>query len=787
MKQLLCLLLLFICGATTGSFAQSKYTIKGKVIDKAKRTPISYANILIYGTGTGTVTDSIGNFFIENTPPGIYQLQVSSIGYKTIVTPEYILSTKDLRIEAELEESPTELGEVSISASVFRKMPESPVGLRIIGLQEIEKSPGANRDISRIVQSYPGVAFSPAGYRNDLIVRGGGPSENRFFLDGIEIPNINHFSTQGASGGPVGIINADLIREVNFYTGAFPANKGNALSSVLDFKLRDGDMEKRSVKATLGASEVALTSNGYLGKKTTYLVSVRQSYLQMLFKVLGLPFLPTFTDAQFKIKTRLSSQNELTFLGLGGIDNMRLNYKEKGEDAEYILSYLPKIQQETFTLGTVYKHYAGNHVQTVALSHSYLNNRNIKYKGNDESSEDNLSLKIRSIEQESKLRMENSSVFGAWKVNLGVNLNHSQYKNTAFQRTFQDQVKEYNYFTNLGLWHWGFFGSMTYESPNELLTASIGIRGDASNYSSLTKRLYDQLSPRISLSYRVIDNLYLSGNVGRYYQLPPYTALGFKDNDRLINKKLRYMTVDQTSVGLSYRKGANLQLSAEAFYKEYGKVPFSVTDGIPLVCKGNDYGVIGNEELVSSAQGRSYGVELLVKWLIIKKLNLASSFTLFKSEYRNGKNEEYIPSAWDNKYIFNLSGTYYFKHNWSFGMKISCIGGAPYTPYDADKSSLIDAWDVQGKPYYDYAKYNTERLPAYGQLDVRLDKTFYIKHYMLGFYLDLQNISNSKFKQPDILMSTGEIDPGDNKRYKMKHIEQESGTILPTLGITFEF
>ena len=170
----------------------------------------------------------------------------------------------------------------------------------------------------------------------------------------------DHFSTQGASGGPVGIINADFIREVNFYTGAFPANRGNSLSSVLDFKLRDGDMERNSLKATLGASEVSLASNGHLGNKTSYLVSVRQSYLQFLFDMLGLPFLPTFTDAQFKLKTRFDERNELLVLGLAGIDNMRRNTKLDGEKAEYILSYLPKIQQETFTLGAVYRHYAGH-------------------------------------------------------------------------------------------------------------------------------------------------------------------------------------------------------------------------------------------------------------------------------------------------------------------------------------------------------------------------------------------------------------------------------------------
>ena len=792
MKRLLSVLLL--CHITISFlWAQPVHQVKGTVIDKSSRQPLEFINVMIVGLNKGGVTNAEGKFSIEQVPPGIYRLQASAIGYKTVTTPEYILSTRDLHIQIEMEENQTELEGVTITASPFRRDIESPVSLRIIGLQEIEKSPGANRDISRIVQSYPGVAFSPIGYRNDLIVRGGSPSENRFYLDGVEIPNINHFSTQGASGGPVGILNADLIREVNFYTGAFPTDKGNALSSVLDFKLRDGDMERNSVKATLGASEVSLASNGHLGKKTSYLVSVRQSYLQFLFDMLGLPFLPTFTDAQFKLKTRFDAQNELTVLGLGGIDKMKLNNKADDEDNEYILSYLPKIQQETFTLGAVYRHYAGAHVQSVIASHSYLNNRNTKYRQNDESNPDNLTLRLRSTEQNTQFRLENSSSFRNWKVTVGANLDYSQYSNTTFQKVYTDHAQTFDYHTYLDIMRWGLFGTINYTSIDERFTASLGLRTDANNYSAAMKDMTDQLSPRLSLSYQLTEHWSLSGNAGLYYQLPPYTALGFKNNNGLYANKyaLRYMQVSQGSIGINWRKGDTFEVSLEGFYKDYDKIPLSVADGIPLTCKGNDYGVIGNELLTSTAQGRSYGAELLLKWLIAKKLNLASSFTLFKSEYRNNKESEYIASAWDNRFIFNLRGTYNLPRHWSVGMKVSCIGGAPYTPYDADKSSLVTAWNAQGKPYYDYTRYNEERLPAFTQVDIRIDKTFYLKRCMLGFYIDLQNIAGSKLKQADVLMSTGVIKNPDapiaGQRYVMKSVKQESGTLLPTLGITFEY
>lgn len=782
---------ILLCCLCWNVFA-AEYQIKGVVIDKSTRQPLEFVNVLVVGLGIGASTDANGNFLITQVPPGIYRLQASFLGYKTELTPEYRVNHVTPYVQIELEEENASLNEVVVTASPFQKVPESPVSLRVIGLQEIEKAPGANRDISKVVQNYPGVAFSPIGYRNDLIVRGGGPSENRFYLDGVEIPNINHFSTQGASGGPVGLIDADLIRSVKFYSGAFPADKGNALSSVLDFSLRDGDMERNSLKATLGASEVSLSSNGHIGNKTSYLVSVRQSYLQALFKILGLPFLPAYTDASFKIKTRFDSHNELTLLGLGGIDRMKLNLGIEGEDAEYMLSYLPEINQETYTVGGVYRHYSQRHVQSIVLSQSYLNNRNVKYRDNDESSEENLTLRLGSIEQETKLRMENTSSWSVWKVKAGFDLNYSRYKSNEYRKVFANALREYDYHTDLSLWRWGMFASVDYAAPDKSFTASMGVRTDGNNYSDKMKELWRQLSPRLSVSYRLIEGLTLSGHVGLYYQLPSYTALGFKGEEgEYVNRHLDYISVSQESLGLSWTPNENMELSVEGFYKLYGHMPFSLSDQIPLSCKGNDYGTIGNEALSSEAKGRSYGVELMFKWLLTQKLNLSSSLTIFKSEFKDGEQGSYVPSAWDNRFILNMSGTYNFPKHWSLGAKVSCIGGSPYTPYDVEKSSLVEAWNVQGRAYYDYSRYNQERLPVFGQLDVRVDKTFYLKKCMLGFYLDIQNITASKLRQPDALMSTGQIEnpsaPLSEQRYVMKSIRQESGTLLPTLGITFEY
>ena len=544
-KHILLTLSLLLCNVCIYAAAVN-YSVRGKVIDKQSRQPVAYANVVVAGIpGKGASTDYIGIFRIEQIPPGIYRFEATLIGYKSAVTSEYLVSASTPFIEIEIEEDENMLSAIVVTPSPFRKTVESPVSMRIIGLQEIEKSPGGNRDISRIVRAYPGVSFSPIGYRNDLIVRGGSPSENRFYMDGIEIPNINHFATQGASGGPVSIVNADLIREISFYTGAFPANRSGAMSSVLDFRLRDGNPDKQTFKATLGASEVSFSGNGHLSDKTTYLFSIRQSYLQLLFKALGLPFLPNFIDGQFKLKTRLSAHDELILLGLVGIDKMKLNTDEKGEDAEYILSYLPTIHQETFTVGASYRHYAGKHVQSVTLSHNYLNNRNIKYLNNDESSEDNLTLRLRSVEQKTTLRFENQTRLGQWTLKEGAEMNYSNYTNQTNQRIFGITSTLSDYRTDLNIFSWGGFFSTDYTTANKRFSASAGIRTDGNNYNKEMKELWKQLSPRLSLSYELTQQWTLSGNAGLYYQLPPYTALGFKDNDGLYaNKNLKYIASD---------------------------------------------------------------------------------------------------------------------------------------------------------------------------------------------------------------------------------------------------
>jgi hypothetical protein len=797
-KKLALLLIAFLMAYASAEGQNGK--VRGRIFDVSTNEPLPFANIIVSGTSIGTTSDLDGNFIITGLEPGFIRLSASTIGYQDKITEEFqVTNAVTAFIDVPMQATQVELEAVVVKSSAFTERDlESPLSVRTLGSMEIEKEPGANRDISRVIQNLPGVSSS-VSFRNDVIVRGGGPSENSFYLEDVEIPTINHFSTQGASGGPVGIINADFLREVQLYSGAFPASRGNALSSVLEMKMKNGNAEKLVLRGTLGASEVGLTLEGPIGKKSTFIVSARRSYLQFLFSLLELPFLPTYNDFQFKYRILFDDKNVLTFIGLGAIDQFELNtgLKNPTEEQAYFLSSIPVNEQWSYTIGGVYKHFGSRGSHTLVLSRNYLDNRATKYKDNDKSDPENKQLEYTSSEAENKLRYEYDISLSNFKLNYGAGLQYAKYTNETFQRTFTDQVGVIDYSTSLPLWSWNIFGQVSRGFVRDRLNLSLGLRADANNYSSSMNNLIDQLSPRFSASYLFTDKWLVNFNTGRYYQRPPYTSLGFRDNNgELVNKSngLKYIQADHIIAGLEFLPNENTMLSLEGFYKIYNNYPFSVTDSISLASKGGDFGVFGAEEVVSTNKGNTYGAELYYRGKIFWDISMMVSYTYVRSKF-DDKNGIDIPSAWDNQHILNITGRKAFKKNWFFGFRWRYVGGPPYTPWDIEKSSIRLAWDAQGAGYLDFNQFNTLRLNQFHQLDIRIDKSYFFKKWSLTVYLDIQNLYNYKGEQaPNLVQQLDQdgnpviyINPEDGiERYQLKLLSSEAGTVLPTIGIIVE-
>ncbi len=770
--------------------------VKGRVFDAKNNESIPYATVVISETTIGTVTDDQGNFTIDNLEPGFYKIKVSAIGFKTYISESFrITKATGATILVPLEEENVKLDEVVVKSSYFRKREESPVSLRTIGIEEIEKNPGGNRDISKVIQSYPGVA-STASFRNDIIVRGGGPSENRFYIDGVEIPNLNHFATQGASGGPVGIINVDFIREVNFYSGAFPASCGNAMSSVLEFNQREAS-EKIKFRGTVGASDLAAAIEGPLSKSTTFMASVRRSYLQFLFQAIGLPFLPTYNDFQFKVKTKINSKTELSFIGLGALDQSKLNKSaNKTEQQRYILGYLPENDQWNYTLGAVLKHFNPKGSDTYVLSQNKLNNSAIKYQDNIEQPQ-MLNLDYSSFEKETKFRYEhNYQSTTEFKLNYGVDLQYVSYFNRTLKKGYVGNAPlTINYKSSLEFAKYAAFGQLSHSFMDRLLNLSFGLRADGNSYSTEMSNPFSQLSPRLSASVRLTPGTSLNFNVGKFAQLPSYTTLGYRNfNGDLVNRNndLTYIQVNHFVAGIEFRPSDNSQITVEGFYKRYTHYPFSIKDSVSLASKGADFDVYGDEAVIPVSKGNTYGFEVLGRLKKYKKLSAVATYTFVRSEFTD-IHGVYLPSSWDNRHLLTITATRNLSKNWDFGMKWRYIGGAPYTPWDLNRSAIKTAWDAQGIGYLDYSKFNKARLNAFHQLDIRVDKSWYYNKWSLMLYFDIQNAYNFKSDRQDYLVRVEDAggnpvtDPNNSGKYLLKTIKSSGGTVLPTIGIMVEF
>lgn len=778
--------------------------LTGRVYNDINNESIPFASITIESTEIGTTSDLDGNYTIENLNPGSYTIICSYLGFKNAIFYEIIISpTKPTILNIPLVEESSLLANVELKASSFNnRSQESPVSKRTISATEIYRNPGGNRDISKVIQILPGVA-STVSFRNDIIVRGGAPNENKFFLDGIEVPNINHFATQGSSGGPVGMINVNFIQNVDFYAGAFPANRGNGMSSIMEFQQIEGNKEKLRGTFMLGSSDIGLTLDGPTGKNSSFILSARRSYLQFLFEALNLPFLPTYNDFQYKHSININDKNQLTIVGLGAIDNFELNESvndgitdpEEIAKNDYYLNNLPVNEQWNYTIGANWKHFSEHSFQTVVLSRSHLNNSATKYQNNMELPE-NLLLNYNSEEIENKFRLESTKRKDGWKWNIGAGFENVIYTNKTFNRKQIDGIPTIiDFSSRLTVNKYAAFTQLSHYFFENRLSLSAGLRTDFNNYSPEMSNPIDQLSPRFSASYSFTEKFSASFNLGRYYQLPAYTVMGYRDgNNVLVNKEneITYIQNDQFVAGLEYKPNNYAKITLEGFYKIYDNYPFLLDENISLANLGGDFGVIGNEPANSTSQGKSYGLELLVQQRMSSSIYGILSYTFVRSEFKD-QFGAYVPSSWDNRHILNITAGKKFKRDWEFGAKFRLLGGAPYTPYDVALSSQKDVWNITQQGVNDWSKLNTVRNGISHGLDIRIDKKWFFQKWALNAYIDIQNVYNAKTEvQPFLDVrkdgSGNPIqDPDNPNAYLTYEIENNDGTVLPSIGIMIEF
>ncbi len=765
--------------------------------------PLPLVEVRIDDTDYVTFTDTSGYFSFAQPPNGYQSLSFSSGGYEDFTTPQMLISRANPQeLNIALWQKINVVGAVAVKARPIRRTEIPPIGVKSLDIEKIEKFPGSTRDIARAVQNLPGVAATTVD-RTDLIVRGGGPNENKFYVDRIEIPILNHFQTQGTSGGNVSIINSDFISDATLYTSAFPASRANGLSSILELKLKEGNAEGFKTRFSVGSSDLALTFDTPLGEKSSLIASYRISYLQFLFSALDLPFLPTYQDLQFKYVYAPTNRSKLRILGLGSYDFNRLNtsIENLDPDAEQLLDFLPENDQYSYVLGAVYSHILDAGTLDVVLSHNRLRNQFQKWAGNNTDSLK--TLDYLSHESEIKSRVEYNSRLGSgYVLNAGVGFDVGWYDNNTSQIVYLDQEPILNHYdTKLFLSRYSAFGSVNKRYYDEKLRVMLSLRLDGNNYNSSMSNPLHQFSPRLALGWQFNEEWAVNANVGRYYQEPSYTTMGYRSGQgELLNEnRLKYIASNQATIGANFTPDKNQKLTLELFYKGYENYPMSLVDSIPIGSSTTDLSAIGAEPAGSIGRARAYGLELTYQNEDLWGFFLYSTYTYVNSHYAKLNSNlqptnTYIPTNWDYRHLFNFILSRNIGKDWEVGVRWRFAGGAPSTPYDLELSSNINTWRTNQRPVLDYSLVNSERLPAFHQLDLRVDKSWYFDKWTLALYLDIQNLYNYQAYGRDVLVPATDLN-GNYVENPLKpgHYVLEAypnalgGTIIPTFGVIIEF
>ena len=792
---------------------KQQYTgkLSGVLVNRKTQQNATGLLITVSPTGEKMISDSNGAFRFTSLLPGAYAIKITGLGFQEKLLNNVIVTSGNENIlTIELEPSINLLNTVTVTGrrnTAKATTLESPLSIQRLTSEDIKANPGGNFDISKVIQSLPGVGGGAAGgtFRNDIIIRGGAPSENVFYLDGIEVPIINHFSTQGSGGGPQGILNVSFIQDVKLSTSAFDARYDNALSSVFQFRQKNGNPNKLQGNFRMSGTEVAATLDGPISKRTTFLASVRRSYLELLFQALDLPIRPNYWDYQFKTSTKLNDKTTLTTIGLAANDDFKLVApKEATPEKLFAINSNPLINQWNYTFGVALKKLIQDGYWNLSISRNTLDNQADRYEDNEKPSDATRTYQIRSNETENKLRFDVTKNIRNYSLSYGLVAQYVQFDN-AFYQLFRPALKDsvgniiqnaikFNTKTGVNFLRYGGFVQLGTRLFEDRLAISTGLRADANSFSASSQNPLDQLSPRISLSYALSNTWNFSASLGRYYRLPSYTQLAYTNNG--FTNPGKYIQSNHYVAGFEFLPSSTTRFTFEGFYKGYKNYPVSMLDKISLANKGIEFGAIGNEPIQQNGKGRAYGFEFFAQQKLTEKFFGVLSYTLYWSEF-TGLDKQFQPASWDNRHLISATGGYKLPKNWELGIKFRYQGAAPYTPYNLEQSRLN--YLSLGTGVFDYDKVNTLRLKAFHSGDIRLDKKWNYKKTTFDFYIDIQNFYASKstgapqytFKRKDdnsaFLSNNGKPVQMNGSNAIPYFLENAEGTFIPTIGFIIEF
>lgn len=765
MKKLLTfLLLLIIKPAFAQEFTQ---TIKGRIIDQQAKSPLIGVSVTVENSKPtqGAVSDINGYYKISNVAIGRVSLKVSSIGYKEQTIQNVLLTTgKEFVLDIDMEEQVTQLAEINVSASSQRNAIEKglvSVSSKSFNVEDTRRYAGSRNDPARMVAGFAGVT-SNNDSRNDIIIRGNSPSGVLWRVEGVDIPNPSHFGALGATGGPVSMLNNNLLAKSSFLTGAFPAMYGNATAGVFDLQLRNGNSDKREFTGQIGFNGVEAGLEGPFSKnsKASYLINYRYSVLDFV-KKLGLNFgtgsgVPSYQDLSFKVNIPTSTLGVFNLFGIGGNSNIAFRdeqgdnfYAGSNQNLDYATSmgilglsntyfFTPKTSGKLTLLATYSS--AKTKVDSLVKQNNTITGSHLDYNDNSSQSKQVISYTINH-----KWNAKNSSSIGITYTGFNLHYVDSTFTDNRYKtlHNFQGTTSFLQSYVN---WQ---------NRPNERLTINTGIY-----YQRFMLNNTQSIEPRVGLRYKLDDKQTMSLGLGHHAQLQNLQIYFNNNGGSLTNKNLDMTYSDQVVLGYDRSLNSNVRFKAEAYYQALSNVPVEKTaSNYSLLNQGADFGVSDKVNLVNTGTGHNYGTEFTLERNFDKGFYYLTTLSIFDSKYKGSNGIEHN-TAFNGNYTFNVLAGKEIKigknNTLAFDTKITSAGGRRYTPVNVAASK-------QNKTiiYYEDRAYDNQSK-NYFRADLKITFRQNKRKVMQEWFLDLQNITGSqnvfaqnyKIKGSDVLQTT---------------------------------
>jgi hypothetical protein len=753
------MILAFLLGSTLVSSANAPgQTIRGTVIDKQSQSTLPGANVMILNSNPaiGTSTDMDGKFKLSGLDPGRYDLRIFSIGYKEVVVPNVMLTAgKEIVLEIGLEENINSLQEAVVVGTKKNETNNelTSVSGRSFSMEEVNRYAGGRSDPSRMAANFAGVS-TPDDSRNDIVIRGNSPTGVLWRIEGLNVPNPNHFSTIGTTGGPVSGLNTNMLKNSDFFTSAFPAEYGNANAGVFDLGFRNGNAEKREHTLQLGAlTGLEAMTEGPINKEkgSSYLLAYRYSFTGVA-QAIGIPIgttaTPFYQDLSFKINSGTSKAGKFTLFGLGG--KSRINFAHDEIDSTDLFADPSRDSYFSSDLGLVgLKHFVRvndkSYFSTVIGASYAASNYQEDTLGTLEDETihivDNRVEQLRYIANTSYNAKVNSKLFikvGAIAEVIKLNL---FYRSREFSPDWL-QIWDFNDFTNLfqGYAHAKY-------NVNGRLTINAGLH---SQYLTLNESY--SIEPRLGVKFQLTEKQSLNFGYGLHSQMQPTDVYFFRSLDATgnyvqSNKDLDFTRSQHYVLGYDVMPFSDWRIKTEVYYQQLNNVPVTVNpSSYSMLNAGASFNPNEVAYLVNSGTGTNYGFELTVEKFFSHGYYALLTGTLYESKYKGSDGIE-RNSAFNGKHVYNVLFGKEIKvgkekrNAITLDLKVTGAGGRYFTPVDLEASRLLGQQVLMNDNYA-----FTDRNPDFFRMDFKVGYTHNSAKRKLSQSLlfDIQNITNNK-------------------------------------------